>query len=339
MATIRDIAEKAGVSVSTVSRVLNMDATINVADETRVNIFKAAEELDYTPKRNRKAVEEAVEPAPTKEIVLVYWYDYEQEIADPYYLSIRLGIEQHAEECGYTVRTVSPNSLDKLSHNEIGVLILGRIENSVIQTLREQYDNVVIVDNDFSEVNYDYVGCDLEKATITALEYLYRLGHRRIARIGGAPIREDDGFVDSRDKAYTTFMKSKEIYDEELMQYCSFSIKGAYTTTLEMLKTKNRPTALLVSNDAMAIGTYRAISEAGLSIPEDISVLSFNDSPSAKYMVPPLNSVRIKTKIIGYASVDMIIEHERLAREYSKTVLIPTELKIRRSCGPVNETR
>lgn len=332
MATIRDIAERVGVSVSTVSRVLNMDATINVADETRVNIFQAAEEMEYVPRRSRKGTEEP-EPRQPKEIAIIYWYDYEQEVADPYYLSIRLGIEERAEELGYSARVVRPNALEKLTHNEVGILVLGRIDECYISTLKEQYENVIIIDNDFTKPGFDYVGSNLEAATRNALEYLYKLGHRRIARIGGAPVKDDDVFVDSRDKAYCSFMKEKGLYDESLISYSDFNLKGAYHTTAEMLASENRPTALLVSNDSLAIGTYRAIGEAGLRIPEDISVLSFNDSPNAKYMMPPLNSVRIRTKYIGAAAVDLLYEREHSQREYCKVVLIPTELKVRRSCG------
>ena len=98
MATIRDIAERAGVSVTTVSRVLNMDPTLNVADETRISIFAIAEELDYVPRKSRK---EKAEPSTAqKELAIVYWYNYEQEMEDPYYLSIRLAIEQRAEDYG-----------------------------------------------------------------------------------------------------------------------------------------------------------------------------------------------------------------------------------------------
>ena len=321
MATIRDIAERAGVSASTVSRVLNMDATLNVADETRVNIFFIADELDYIPRKNRKQKGETAS-AQAKEIAIVYWYNYEQEMEDPYYLSIRLAIEQKAEEYGYQVRLVNPSNLEELMPDEVGVLVLGRLDDITLETLNEQYGNVIIIDNSFRLKGFDYVGADFEKATRDVMQYLYDLGHRKIAHLGGrTEERERElGFVDKR--AY--------IYD------CGdYSIKNAYRKLKEVLSEESHPTALVVSSDSMAIGAYRAISELGLRIPEDISVISFNDQTNARYMIPPLTTVRIQTKYIGFAAVDLLVERERFPRDYSKIVLLPTEIKIRRSCAEI----
>ena len=331
MATIRDIAQRAGVSASTVSRVLNMDATLSVADETRENIFCIAEELEYIPRKAKK-----VKETEAKEITIVYWYEYEQEIDDPYYLSIRLAMEQKAEEYGYRAQLISPNSLDKINPDTIGVLVLGRLDEIVLNTLKEQYDNVIIIDNTFAMKGFDFVGSDLTAAATSALQYLYDLGHRRIGHLGGRPVPLESRkeFYDSRDVAYASFMRERGIYDETLVYDCgAYTTGNAYKKTREVLEDEeNRPTAIFISNDSMAIGAYRAIAEKGLRIPEDISVVGFNDQPNARYMMPPLTTVRIKTKYIGYAAVDMLAELDRHKREYNKFVMLPTELKIRRSC-------
>lgn len=330
MATIRDIATRAGVSASTVSRVLNMDATLSVADETRENIFCIAEELEYIPRKSKKAKE-----AEAKELTIVYWYEYEQELDDPYYLSIRIAMEQKAEEYGYRAQVVSQNSLDMISPETVGILVLGRVSEDRLHSLKEQYENVIVIDNTFALEGFDYVGSDLAVAATNALQYLYDLGHRRIAHLGGCPVslQGKKEFYDSRDVAYATFMRSRDLYDEELVYSCEFTTKDAYYKMTQMLsREEDKPTAIFVSNDSMAIGAYRAIAEKGLRIPEDISVIGFNDQPNARYMMPPLTTVRINTKFIGYAAVDLLIERELHPREYSKVVLLPTELKIRRSC-------
>lgn len=338
MATIRDIAERAGVSVTTVSRVLNMDETLNVADETRMTILSIAEELEYVTRKNRKG--QAAEAAQqVKEIAIVYWYDYEQEMEDPYYLSIRLAIEEKAKEYGYRAHTVNAKSLENLTSNEVGILILGRLEESILQSLKEQYDHVIIIDNDFSSKDFDHVGSDFRKATKEAMKYLYGLGHRKIAHLGGKICENipENVFVDARDEAYEQFMREKGIFDETLVYDCEYSFRSAYKKLTEVLKSGNIPTAVMVSNDSMAIGAYRAISEQGLKIPEDISVISFNDQPNAKYMLPPLTTVRIPTKFIGYAAVDLLVERERTPRDYNKVVMLHTELKIRRSCAQAKD--
>lgn len=331
MATIRDIATRAGVSASTVSRVLNMDATLSVADETRENIFCIAEELEYIPRKSKK-----VKETEAKEITIVYWYEYEQELDDPYYLSIRIAMEQKAEEYGYRAQLVSQNSLDKINPETVGILVLGRLDEAMLHTLKEQYNNVIIIDNTFGMEGFDYVGSDLESATMKVLDYLYELGHRRIARLGGkaVPVRCEKGFYDSRDTAYAVFMRKHGIYDESLVYECvDYTTKTAYRKMVEILEQEeNRPTAIFVGNDSMAIGAYRAIAEKGLRVPEDISVVGFNDQPNARYMMPPLTTVRINSKYIGYAAIDLLVEREQHPREYSKHVLLPTEIKIRRSC-------
>lgn len=337
MATIRDIATRAGVSASTVSRVLNMDATLSVSDETRENIFCVAEELEYIPRKSKKAKE-----AEAREITIVYWYENEQEMEDPYYLSIRLAMEQKAEEYGYRAQVVSQNSLDKINPETVGVLVLGRLSEDVLHTLKEQYENVIIIDNTFGLQGFDYVGSDLVAAATDLLTHLYGLGHRKIARLGGKPVplQADKVFYDSRDVAYASFMRERGIYDEALIFDCGdYTTRNGYRKMTEILEDENkRPTAVFVSNDSMAIGAYRAIAEKGLRIPEDISVVGFNDQPNAKYMMPPLTTVRINTKYIGYSAVDLLVERELHPREYYKQVMIPTELKIRRSCAqPVRD--
>jgi len=334
MATIRDIAQRAGVSASTVSRVLNMDATLSVADETRENIFCVAEELEYIPRKTKK-----VKETETKEFTIVYWYEYEQEIDDPYYLSIRLAMEQKAEEYGYRVQLISPKSLGKINPDTVGVLVLGRLDDIELKTLKEQYDNVIIIDNTFGLKGFDYVGSDLTAATTGAMQYLYDLGHRRIAHLGGrlVPLQSEKGFFDSRDVAYASFMRERGIYDEGLVYDCgAYTTRNAYKKLTEVLEQKeDRPTAIFISNDSMAIGAYRAIAEKGLRIPEDISIVGFNDQPNARYMMPPLTTVQIQTKYIGYAAVDLLIGKEYRKKEYNQFVMLPTELKIRRSCAPL----
>lgn len=334
MATIRDIAQRAGVSASTVSRVLNMDTTLSVADETKEKIFCVAEELEYISRKAKK-----IKETEAKDLTIVYWYEYEQEMDDPYYLSIRVAMEQKAEEYGYRVQVVSPKSLDKISPDTIGILVLGRLDDIELNTLKEQYDNVIIIDNTFALKGFDYVGSDLASAATSALQYLYDLGHRRIAHLGGnpVPLKSENGFFDSRDMAYATFMRAHGIYDETLVYNCgAYSTRNAYKKLKEVLdRDGQRPTAVFVSNDSMAIGAYRAIAEVGLRIPEDISVVGFNDQPNARYMMPPLTTVRIETKYIGYAAVDLLIGMEHRKKEYNEFVMLPTGLKIRRSCAPI----
>lgn len=336
MATIRDIAMKAGVSVTTVSRVLNMDPILSVSDETRVNIFKIADELDYVTRKNKKERGKSIQSG--KMLAVLYWYDYERELEDPYYLSIRLAINEKAEEYGYSVITVNAaGSLEDLAGVN-GVLVLGRLDDVILSEVRELNENVVIIDNTFDNPLFDYVGVDITKATMQLLEYLYDLGHRKIGHLGGVHYINTlkRSFIDNRDLAYAIFLKDRDIYSEDyIYDVEKFSYKCAYQKMKEILESDDVPTAIFVSNDSMAVGVYRAIAEKGLSIPDDISVVGFNDQPNAKYMVPSLSTVRIPTMYLGYTAVELLVERERSPREYSKSVLLNSELKKRNSCKKI----
>ena len=102
-----------------------------------------------------------------------------------------------------------------------------------------------------------------------------------------------------------------------------------------MLEEDERPTAVFVENDTMAVGAYKAVSEEGLTIPDDISIVGFNDQPSAKYMIPSLTTVKLSTEYLASAAVDLLLENIDGSRPYKKKVIIPTKLKIRKSCKSI----
>ncbi len=335
MATVRDIAAKAGVSPATVSRVLNMDPTLNVTDETRFNVFRIAEELEYVPRNKRaNAAQEK------KSIAIISWLEQYMEVDDPYYLSVRVAIEHKAEEYGLAVRSYSLNDLDDGLRMQEGVIVLGRLRKEELESIRQYNEVVVIVDNDFTIPGYDYVGVDLGKMMREVLNRLYELGHRKIGYLGGLTLKQqkERDFVDRRDIAYAAFMQEKGIYDETyIYDVAGFTFRAGYKTTLQVLKGDKIPTVIVAGNDSMAIGAYRAIAECGLRIPEDISVVGFNDQPNAKYMVPSLATVRIPSSNLGYSALDLLLDRVKTQRDYTKKVYLDTEFKERHSCGAVEE--
>ncbi len=172
-----------------------------------------------------------------------------------------------------------------------------------------------------------------KKATFDLLNYIYEIGHRRIGLIGGKDLNEnyENMMIDERDIEYQYFMKCKGIYNPKYIYTASrFNFKSGYELTKEMLKEKERPTAVFVENDTMAIGAYKAIAEEGLTIPDDISIVGFNDQPSAKYMVPSLTTVKLSTEYLASAAIDLVLENIDGSRPYKKKVVIPTKLKIRK---------
>lgn len=334
MATIKEIASIAEVSISTVSRVLNFDETLNVSDATREKILKIADELDYISSKTKKAKNKK-----SKDIGIIYWFSYEEELADPYYLSIRLAAEKKCNGNNFNLVKLSENSDIEDIKSVSGIIAIGRFSPSVVEKLSSANENIVFVDFSPNENKFDSVMANLGRATNEILHYLYELGHRKIGFIGGKKLDKvdyRDVYVDERIIKYKEFMESKGIYNPKYIYESErFTFKAGYNLMKEALKSKENVTAYFIGNDTMAVGAYKAISEEGLSIPNDISIIGFNDLPSAKYMIPALTTVRIPSEYLGKAAVDLLIENLNGNREYNKKVIIPTEFKVRESCKEI----
>ncbi|AWK52733.1 LacI family transcriptional regulator [Clostridium beijerinckii] len=335
MATIKEIASLAEVSISTVSRVLNFDETLNVSHITREKILKIADELEYISSKTKKSKNKRA-----KDIGIVYWYNYEEELGDPYYLSIRLAAEKKCNENNFNLVKLSENSDVDDIKNVNGIIAIGRFASSTIEKLASANENIVFVDFSPDENRFDSVMADIGKSTTKILNYLYELGHRKIGFIGGKRLEDlsyENIYIDERDIKYKEFMERKGIYNPEyIYQGEKFTFKAGYDLTAEALKSKNKITAFFVGNDTMAVGAYKAISEAGLSVPMDVSIVGFNDQPSAKYMIPSLTTIRIPSEYLGSAAVDLLLENINGNREYNKKVIIPTEFKERESCKKIS---
>ncbi|ADL53739.1 LacI family DNA-binding transcriptional regulator [Clostridium cellulovorans] len=334
MATIKEIASLAGVSMSTVSRVLNFDDTLNVTDVTREKILRIASELEYVPSKSKKTKNKF-----SRDIGIVYWYNYQEELEDPYYLSIRLAAEKKSNENNFNLVKVTEDTPVEDIRNLSGIIAIGRFYDDTIEKLASSNENIVFVDFSPNENRFDSVMADIGKATSKILNYLYELGHRKIGYIGGKKLESIDYknlFIDDRDIKYKEFMESRGIYNVNYIYETErFTFKIGYKLMTEALKSEDRPTAFFIGNDTMAVGAYKAISEAGLHIPKDISIVGFNDLPSAKYMVPSLTTIRIPSEYLGNAAIDLLLESINGSREYNKKVIIPTEFKIRESCTEI----
>ena len=329
MATIKDIAALAGVSIATVSRVLNYDETLNVSLETRQKIFEAADQLAYESKGYKKR-------KPGHRIGLCYSYSLEEELVDTYYLSIRVAIEKHLEDRGYVTKRISLHGPSESLRGIDGLICLGLFFAEDIEQIRKFGKPTVFVDTSPDNEHFDAVVIDYEAATIKALDHLLALGHRQIAFIGGEDADpKGDPIPDLRREVFESYLRQKGLYRADFVRVGEYSPRNGYLMLKDLLSQAEKPSAVFISSDAMAIGCYKAMHELNLRIPEDISLIGFNDISQARYMVPPLSSVRIHTDFMGETAVELIEEWLRTARKINKKVLIPTRLMVRESTGPV----
>ncbi len=332
MATIRDIAKKAGVSPATVSRVLNYDHTLSVSEETKRRVFQTAEALNYTKKSKRRAASQK------KKLVIgiTQWYSMSQEIADPYYLSIRSGIERACQQLKIETRTLFRDeqglSLSQLA-NVDGIIAIGKYGPEEVDVLSSVSPNIVFVDCSPDDRKYDAVTIDFRVAVSDVLEHLFEQGHVNIGYIGG---REFVGehklpLMDLREQSFIEKMRLKGFLNNDWIKVGNFSVEDGYELTRELLDVDTLPTALFVASDAMAIGAMRAIHESGRKVPRDISLIGFDDISAAEYLTPPLTTVRVHTEFMGRTALEMLRERISEGRQIPKKTIVPTELVIRSS--------
>ncbi len=324
MATIKDIAAKAGVSIATVSRVLNHDETLNVMEETKQRVFEAAEELEYEvrPKARKKRLK----------VGLVYSYSRQDELEDPYYLCIRFAIERRLEASGYKKQVVSlQNSAESVAGVD-GVICSGTFTRRDVERIRTWGKPVVFIDACPDLQNFDAVIVDYGGAVRQIIDYLAANGHTKIGFIGGTNANEVSGSVeDGRITAFREYMTQKGLFHPEYMKLGDFSAHCGYEKFRELYEEGNLPTALFMGNDSMAAGAYRAAYTLGLSIPQDVSIVGFNDIPTAKYMVPPLTTSRLYMDFMGEYAVRMLEERVFESREVCIKTVVPSSLYVRDS--------
>ncbi|NRD77788.1 LacI family DNA-binding transcriptional regulator [Bacillus sp. BRMEA1] len=327
MATIKDIAQQAGVSIATVSRVLNYDATLSVSDETKKRIFEVAEALDYKKKAVRKQE--------TGKIALLQWYTEKEELGDLYYMSIRLGVENRCQSHGIQVVRFFQDHFEELKSGEIqGLIAIGKFSEKQVKELEALTENIVYVDYSPDEERYDSVVVDFGKAVEKVLAFLWENGHKQIGYIGGKEMFKDETAVieDPRERTFKRLMKEKGLFHEAFMYSGSYSVDDGYLLMKKAIREHGQelPTAFFAANDSIAVGALRALLDEGIAVPERVNIIGVNDVSIAKYVFPALSTVKIYTELMGETAVDTLLERIE-GRKTPKKITIATKLIIRDS--------
>lgn len=324
MATIKDIAQKAGVSPATVSRVLNYDPELSVSKETEQKVFEIAEALNYTKHKNKRR-ESAV-------LRLVQWYDSEEELADLYYLAIRLGIEKRAEELN--IRLIK-EQLSELSDTETqGTIAVGKFDQAQMKQLKKLNEELLFVDFDGLALGINSLVVDFSQGVQLIIDQFIKEKHERIGILSGMEYTKGSRHEidDPRFLVFREYLTRLKLYNEADHLQGAFTIEGGYTAMKTYLESHtDYPTAFFASSDALAIGAMRAIQGHGLRIPEDISVIGFNDVSVAKYVTPALTTVKVYTEWMGELAVSTILELIQEKAPVPRKITVGTELILRES--------
>ena len=328
MATIKDIAELAGVSPAAVSRVLNNDATLNISDETRENILSAAKQLHYVKKTK-----------PTSfTIGILHWYSIEQEMSDPFYLSLRMGVERFFQKDNIHIVRIFKTDGDYLNKlkNVDGIICIGKFSEHQMKEITKKKKKTLFLDMETDEILYNTISLDFKSAVKNVIEYLVSLNHKKIGFLGGKEILEDGSeYPDFRQYYFNKYCLRNHIDYKDYIMIDEFSRESGYRMMTKMINSGNLPTALVAASDPIAIGAMRALKEHGLRVPEDISIIGFDDIEDASYTTPALTTVNTPSYYMGQYGAMMIYS---ILNEYDTIpikITLPCRFVERNSCRKI----
>lgn len=333
MAKLKEIADKVGVSLTTVSRVLNNDSGILVSDETKAQILKVADELNYKTAKQRKG---KISNKKIAIIGIVEMYDVVKQLQDPYYLLLKSIVERKAFE--NNIRLVKlfkqEDKYELLEDVKLqGIIAIGKFTEEEVSNLSERTSKIVFIDSAPNDELYDSVKVNYKLGVKQGLDYFMELGHKEIGFIGERYTLGDNkvSSLDNRLKFFCEYMKSKEMLNPEYIINSEMTADGGYKAIIDYMNNKNSmPTAFFTANDAIASGVIKGLKEKGVKVPDEISIIGFNDTIISQYTNPPLTAIRVHIEYLGEVAVELILEKLK-GRSYSKKVIIPSEFILRNS--------
>jgi LacI family transcriptional regulator len=329
MASIKDVALRARVSTTTVSHVVNH--TRFVSDTVRQEVESAIRELNYVP----SAVARSLKSNSTKTIGMLI-----PNCSNPYFAEIVRSVEDHCFGAGYTLILCNTDDDPHRQGVYLQVLSEKRIDGMIIISTGEDEDLLrllqglsiptVLLDREIAQVNCDLVETAHVQGGLMATHHLIGLGHRRIACLAGpANLNSSAQRIEGWRSALTQTGLAAE--SSHLLWHSDFSSQGGFDTMQAILASPLLPTAVFVCNDLMGIGALSAAHEAGVQIPQQMSLIGFDDIELARFASPALTTIAQPKLRIGIAAVDMVLERIQGGRIQARQVVLQPELIVRYS--------
>ena len=333
MATLKEIADKVGVSLATVSRVLNNDSGILVADETKVQILKVAEELNYktAKQRKNKNLEKKLVT-----IGIVEMYDVVKQLQDPYYLLLRNIVEKKAFENDIKLVRLfkKDDDYEFLGNVELqGIIAIGKFTSEEVEKLSDKTSNIVFIDSAPNDELYDSVKVNYKLGVRQGLDYFVNQGHKNIGFVGEKYTLGDNKIpnFDDRLKYFYEYMNDNQLLNEKFIINSDMTSEGGHEAIINYIDKNNEmPTAFFISYDAIASGVIKGLCVRGIKVPNEVSIIGFNDTIISQYTSPPLTAIRVHIEYLGEVAVSLMVERLN-GRNYAKKVIIPSEFVLRNS--------
>ena len=330
MPTIREVAQKAQVSYTTVSHVINN--TRFVTEETRQRVLAAMEALNYRPNNLARALRRG--ETCTLGLIL-------PDSANPFFAEVGRSIEEAAFEKGYNIILCnSEGNQDKelryvkvLSEKQMdGIIFMATgDETGSLLSLMEQDIPIVLVDRELPEIETDLVLADNWQGGYLSTQHLIDLGHRRIGCIAGPSFLTPSA---QRVTGYRQALSDAGLaYDENLVVQGDFHPQTGREGAHQLLALAEPPSAIFVCNDMMAIGVLSMAAALGLRVPDELSVVGFDNIDLGAYAIPPLTTYAQPKVLIGQSAVGMLLERIQDRRLPARRMVLPGSLVVRKSSG------
>ena len=335
---LSDIAKKSGISISTVSRVLNQKSRkYRISREVEQRVLQAAKDLRYRPNQ----VARSLRLKKTQTIGLVA-----PDLSNPFFAQIVKTIQTEAHKLRYSLVVCDSDESLELEVEHTRLLLSKGVDGLIVMPVGQQYahfkdllDNdvpVVTVDRGFDELATNMVVIDNYAGARAAVEHLLAHGHHRIAIIQGLA----DTFTSrGRLAGYRDALADAQVpVDERLIVGRDFRKENGYIETKYLLKSANPPTALFTTSDLITLGALQAISEEGLEVPKDISIVAFDDLESAEYFRCPITAVAQPKEALGEMAVKLLMEELRSPGHHEKRkIILKPALVQRNSVSTISE--
>lgn len=333
--SLKEIAERVGISVGTVSLVLNNKASnVRISEATRQAVLQAARELGYTPNIAARRLRQGGNQQIT--LAIAWALDSRFGLLGRVLRGIQTFFETTGGESNLEVviETFRPGQLSQVPSLQVSGhfhgIIVGNSTPEDDQFLENTDVPYPVIRFHRTSQKHCAVNSDGFRASQEVVDYLIGLGHRQI----GLVIPEvASAAVQSRVEGFKARMAHHGLENSWQVAYGPFTEAGGLTAARHLLESDNRPTAIFVLSDTMAVGALHAAKRLGLSVPRDLSLVGYDDSDGSAYLDPPLTTVRVPIEAMGAEAARLMVEqlHRRLTEP--KTVWFPTELVIRESCA------
>ncbi len=331
---IHDVAKMAGVSISTVSKALN--GTGSISQKTRKRVIRICDEIGYMPNPAAKMLR----ARRSENIGLFFYPSCIHLFHSPFYGSVAAGAEQVLSKRNYNLLLagtefagedhIVPKFVKERSVD--GVLLLGKMPESLVQELREYGLPFAILDSESSDPNIDCVVSDNIEGATAATRHLIAHGHRDIAMFAA---REDDSSTLARFNAFRSTMLERDIYRPELVIRHTHSEDGGTRAAEDLLASGLRPTAVFCVNDSMAIGAMKVFKNARMRIPDDISIVGFDDLYVSRFFSPALTTIRVDQIQMGEIGAAILLDSLADEAHVPCKRIVQTQLIVRDTVGRV----